>query len=404
MLIAPSFAIMPAVFKRAVAAATTESFNGKASNAPGTLVIVQMAGGNDGLNTIVPYTNDRYYDLRKDVALAQKDLIPINEEVGFHPSLTGFKEHWDEGKLAIVEGVGYPNPSFSHFESMDIWQSADLDKKLKSGWLGRYFESLDQSQSKPFQGMVVGGKSPLAVWSPKVSIPSVQKVSKYQLLPDRRYRNSSEKRAQAVLKLFTSSTKSTPYSVLLDNTMETAYTSSVALQNAHATYKPKVAYPETKLGRSLQLLAEAIVGDLGVKVGHVKIGGFDTHANQPEEHADLLKKTSDAMSAFYKDLKAHNKDRDVVIMTWSEFGRRVKSNASSGTDHGTAGPMFFLGTQVAGGFYGERPGLQNLAKNNFRFTTDFRAVYASVLEQILGVPSEAIIGKNNFAQIPILSS
>ena len=407
MLVAPSFAFMPAIFKRAVAAATTETFNSSPASPSGTLVIVQMAGGNDGLNTVVPYNDDRYYDLRGNIALAQKDVLPLNNEVGFHPAMAKLKELWDEDILAIVEGVGYPNPSFSHFESMDIWQSADLNRNYKDGWLGRYFDSLQQTQSHPFQGMAVGKKLPPSLRSSKVSIPTVESVDQYRLnsisLLKKHVPDYAEARAEAVLKLFAASPRGAPYSVLLDNTVEAAYQSSLALQGAHATYKPGAIYPETKLGKALKLVAEAIIGDLGVKVGHVSIGGFDTHADQPEEHADLLRSLSEAMAAFYQDLKAHGKDKDVTIMTWSEFGRRVTSNASDGTDHGTAGPMFLLGTPVKGGLYGERPDLRDLGNNNLRFTTDFRSVYATVFEQILGVPAEAMLGTSEYKPLSLIT-
>jgi uncharacterized protein (DUF1501 family) len=400
MLVAPTFAFMPTVFKRAVAASTSESFGGQV-NAPGTLVIVQMAGGNDGLNTLVPYADSRYYDLRPNMAIPQADVLPIDDEVGFHPAMDKLKDLWDGGNLAIVEGVGYPSPSFSHFESMDIWQSADLGGNFKEGWLGRYFESLQDTQSAPFQGMAVGRKLPLSLRSSKVPIPTVKSVERYQLRGDPRFPDATEDRAQAVLNLFAASPRSAPYSVLLDNTMDAAYRSSLALQRAHAAYQPGATYPETPLADALKLLAEAITNDLGVKVGHVSIGGFDTHAAQPDRHAILLTETSEAMAAFYQDLKAHGRDGDVVIMTWSEFGRRVTSNASDGTDHGTAGPMFFLGTPVKGGLYGERPNLGDLGDNNLRFTTDFRSVYATVLEQVLGVPSEAMLG-TRYDPLPLL--
>jgi uncharacterized protein (DUF1501 family) len=402
MLVAPTFAFMPAVFKRAVAASTSEAFGGAHADAPGTLVVVQMAGGNDGLNTLVPYADNRYYDLRGTLALSQGSVLPLDNEVGFHPAMAALKELWDDGILAIVEGVGYPNPSFSHFESMDIWQSADLEGNFKEGWLGRYFESLQKTQVQPFQGMAIGRELPLALRSRQVPIPTVQSVARYQIAGDPRFPNATEERAQAVLRLFASSPREAPYSVLLDNTMDAAFRSSVALQGAHAVYQPGAVYPETRLADALKLLAEAITNDLGVKVGHVSIGGFDTHAAQPDDHAALLTETSEAMAAFYQDLKAHGKDGDVVIMTWSEFGRRVPGNASDGTDHGTAGPMFFLGTPVKGGLYGERSNLGDLGDDNLRFTTDFRTVYATVFEHILGVPSEAMLG-TGYDTLPIIT-
>jgi len=400
LLVAPTFAFMPIVLKRAVAASTSESFGAQA-NMPGTLVVVQMKGGNDGLNTLVPYTDNRYYDLRGTLALPQSSVLPLDSEVGLHPAMAKMKEVWDGGHLAIVEGVGYPSPSFSHFESMDIWQSADPDSNFKEGWLGRYFEGLQVTQSEPFQGMAIGGKLPLSLRSSKVSVPTVQNIRNYQIKADSKFPDAAQDRVQAVLNLFAASPKDAPYSVLLDNTMDAAYRSSLALQAAHTRYQPGAVYPDTKLADALKLLAEAITNDLGVKVGHVSIGGFDTHATQPDRHAALLSELSEAMASFYLDLKVHGKDKEVVIMTWSEFGRRVTTNASDGTDHGTAGPMFFLGTSVKGGLYGERPSLSNLGDGNFRFTTDFRSVYATAFEQVLGVPSDAMLGRR-YDTLPII--
>jgi uncharacterized protein (DUF1501 family) len=192
--------------------------------------------------------------------------------------------------------------------------------------------------------------------------------------------------------------------MLLDTTINAAQRSSLALQQADQDYTQMADYPDTRLANALKVLAEAIVGDLGVKVGHVTIGGFDTHATQAGPQADLLREVSGAVRAFYEDIKAHGKDRDVVVMTWSEFGRRARSNASNGTDHGDAGLQFILGTPVKGGLYGERPDLGNLDNDNLRFTTDFRSVYATVLEQWLGAPAEAVLGNQRFETLPFLTA
>ena len=186
---------------------------------------------------------------------------------------------------------------------------------------------------------------------------------------------------------------------MLDNTLESVYKSSEALQNANKNYKSQIEYPDTSLGKSLKVLSAAIIGGLG----HVTIGGFDTHSDQIVEQPDLLREVSEALYAFYQDLKAANKDQDVLVMTWSEFGRRVKSNGSGGTEHGAAAPMFLLGSPVVGGIYGERPYLRNLDKDNLRFTTDFRAVYSTILEQWLGASSEAVLGSERFDPIPLLA-
>ena len=400
MVAVPAAAAMPAVFSRAVAAAIHEQQSGAAPMGNRTLVIVQMAGGNDGLNTVVPANDGRYYELRGNLAIPQNDVLPIDEQVGFHPSLTAFKELWDEGVLAIVEGVGYPAQSFSHFESMDIWQTAQTGRKDYEGWLGKYLEGIAAGQEDAFLALVADKRMPRAMVTPNVAVPLVESVDDYRLQDDPRNAWNRQARTEALLRLYASAPGATRFGALLDNTVHAAQRSSAAVQRAHARYEPAVEYGESALAQGLRLVAEAIDADLGLRVGHVRVGGFDTHAAQEARHESLLAETADAMLAFYRDLQAHGHANDVVMMTWSEFGRRVTGNASDGTDHGSAGPMFVAGAPVAGGFYGERPSLASLDENNLRFTTDFRQVYASALEGWLGAPSQDVLG-GRFERLPL---
>ena len=399
MVAVPAAAAMPAVFSRAVAAAIHEQQSGAAPMGNRTLVIVQMAGGNDGLNTVVPANDGRYYELRGNLAIPQNDVISIDGQVGFHPSLTAFKELWDEGVLAIVEGVGYPAQSFSHFESMDIWQTAQTGRKDYEGWLGKYLEGIAAGQEDAFLALVADKRMPRAMVTPNVAVPLVESVDDYRLQDDPRNAWNRQARTEALLRLYASAPGATRFGALLDNTVHAAQRSSAAVQRAHARYEPAVGYGESAFAQGLRLIAEAIDADLGLRVGHVRIGGFDTHAAQEARHESLLAETADAMLAFYRDLQAHGHANDVVMMTWSEFGRRVIGNASDGTDHGSAGPMFVAGAPVAGGFYGERPILASLDENN-RFTTDFRQVYASALEGWLGAPSQDVLG-GRFERLPL---
>ena len=398
----PVIAFLPGLFR----SGTIYSPKASAASATGRiLIVVQQAGGNDGLNTVIPYGDGRYYDLRPNIAIRQQDVITLNNEVGFHPNLPKFKALWDSGKLAVVEGVGYPNPSYSHFQSMDIWRFADPEGKVKQGWLGRYLETLGSGTDATFRGVAVGGmggRLPPELYSPLVPVPIVESVQLYQFQSDFRYPASAPARREALVKMY-SLQKDAPYRRLLNDTFDAAYVTSAAIVQADKFYNPGVVYPDTPLGKGLRILAEAIVADLGIKVGHVTIGGWDTHASQKPDHVKLLRTLSEAVSAFYEDLKSHGKDGNVVIMTWSEFGRRAKSNASDGTDHGTAVPIFFIGTPVKGGFYGDRPNLGALSSDNLRFAVDFRTVYATVLEEWLGAPSNAILGKQ-FEMLPIFNT
>ena len=236
--------------------------------------------------------------------------------------------------------------------------------------------------------------------TPNVAVPLVESVDDYRLQDDPRNAWNRQARTEALLRLYASAPGATRFGALLDNTVHAAQRSSAAVQRAHARYEPAVEYGESALAQGLRLVAEAIDADLGLRVGHVRIGGFDTHAAQEARHESLLAETADAMLAFYRDLQAHGRANDVVMMTWSEFGRRVTGNASDGTDHGSAGPMFVAGAPVAGGFYGERPSLASLDENNLRFTTDFRQVYASTLEGWLGAPSQDVLG-GRFEPLPL---
>ena len=402
MVAVPAAAAMPAVFSRAVAAAIHEQQSSAAPMGNRTLVIVQMAGGNDGLNTVVPANDSRYYELRGDLAIPQNDVLPIDGQVGFHPSLTAFKELWDEGVLAVVEGVGYPDQSFSHFESMDIWQTAQTGRKDYEGWLGKYLEGITAEQEDSFLALVADKRMPRAMVTPNVAVPLVESVDAYKLQDDPRNAWNRQARTEALLQLYASVPDATRFGALLDNTVHAAQRSSAAVQRAHVRYEPAVEYGESALAQGLRLVAEAIDAELGLRVGHVRIGGFDTHAAQESRHESLLAETADAMLAFYRDLQAHGHANDVVMMTWSEFGRRVTGNASDGTDHGSAGPMFVVGAPVAGGFYGERPSLASLDKNNLRFTTDFRQAYASALEGWLGAPSQNVLG-GHYERLPLFA-
>ncbi len=396
--------IMPSIFARAVRAASNAAHEGvtwaqAAQNR--TLIVVQMAGGNDGLNTIVPYADSAYYQARPTLAVAQTDVLQLDERLGLHPALKSLLPLWQQGKVAVVEGVGYPNPNLSHFAAMDIWQTLDLNGQGTQGWLGKFVAGMVDKDGHPFQSLAVGTALPTALNALNADVPVVNNTASYRLQADPAGSSTTaaNARIQTLLKLYNTYPRSAPYAALLDATAQSAVEGAKSLDSAISQYKAAVQYPNTNFAKGLQVLAEVIVQGLGLRVGYVTLGGFDTHGVQQNTHAQLLQQLAEGLAAFYTDLEAHQSAENVVVMTWSEFGRRVEENASQGTDHGTAAPLFVLGSAVQGGVYGEPPDLTHLdANDNLVFTTDFRSVYATVLERWLGAPASAVLGGNFNAQ------
>jgi uncharacterized protein (DUF1501 family) len=390
---------VPEIFRHAAAADVLE--RGNNAGVPGkTLIIVQLAGGNDGLNTVVPYADGAYHDARRRLGVPDDRVVPLNERIGLHQKLAPLKPLWDAGQFAIIEGVGYPNPNLSHFSSMHIWQTASPDGALHGGWVGKYLDDLERREHDPFHGFNVGQSLAPALTTGATAVPAVGNVADYQLrVGDDAV--ESQARRQALLKLYEAYPKAAPYAALLETTFDDALNTSAQLQQSVAGYRPAVEYPRTPLGSGLLLLAQVIDSQQGLRVGHVTLGGFDTHARQVQAHEQLLETLAGGLSAFMQDLEAHGKADGVLVMTWSEFGRRVPENGSDGTDHGTAAPMFLLGKRVRGGAYGEPPSLTDLDNGNLRYTTDFRSVYATVMERWLGAPAKAVLG-GEFKQLGLL--
>ena len=253
-----------------------------------TLIVVQMAGGNDGLNTVVPYADGNYYSQRKNLGIPEAEVHKLDDRFGLHPSMAGFKHLWDDGKLAVVHGVGYPNPSFSHFKSMDIYQTANPEGRADEGWLAKLVKGSVDRRGHPFAGFAASSTLPPALMSPDFPIPAVDNANTFKLLPDPRYAVDAPARQNALVQLYSGAGGSNPFTQVLQSTQQGTMGSIDQLQKAHAAYKPAVEYPKDGFGNGLKLLAETITGDLGVKVGYITIGGFDTHSNQKANHARLL--------------------------------------------------------------------------------------------------------------------
>jgi uncharacterized protein (DUF1501 family) len=388
--------VMPAIFSRGIASARAQALDGSRIAQTGserTLIVVQMAGGNDGLNTVIPFSDSLYHQMRPTLAIPDARVLPLDKRLGLHPNLAPLKQLWDAGHLSIIEGVGYPNQSLSHFQAMDIWQTLDLSGTGSQGWLGKLVAGWVDQDGHPFKAMDIGVQTAQALSSISAPVPTLASVNAYRVNPDPADTDHGNARLQALMKLYNTYPRSSPYAALLDTTALNAQEGARELHNADVQYQPMVTYPTGPFASGLKILAEAIVQKLGVRVGYVTLGGFDTHANQQQTHDTLMKTLADGLSAFYTDLAKHGKADNVVIMTWSEFGRRVEENGSLGTDHGTAAPMFVLGSPVNKGIFGEPPSLSNLDHTgNMKYTTDFRSVYATVLDRWLGASSSDVLG------------
>jgi uncharacterized protein (DUF1501 family) len=395
---------VPSIFLNGVAAAAADSPNSSPSDR--ILVLVQLAGGNDGLNTVIPYQDGAYHDARPTLR-QDAGVLTLNGEVGLHPNLKSLKASWDAGRLAIVQGVGYPNPNLSHFASMSIWETATVQGGFGDGWLGRYLTYLDQVGESPnhaLEGVSAGSLVPPEMRA-KSPVMTLQSLKNFRLQPVNEHGTQVDVE-NPLLKIYGGSRASAPapYGALFDTTLQEALQASHALQATDAAYQPKGTYPPASpIASSLKLIAETIVSGLGVRVAHVTLGGFDNHAREKPVHDRLLLDLDQALNAFMQDLAGHGLGDRVLVMTWSEFGRRVGENGSAGTDHGTAAPMFLLGSAVQGGLYGEAPSLTSLSNGNLKFTTDFRSVYASVLGGYLKAPAAELLGAN-FETLPLLKA
>jgi len=369
------------------------------------LVVVQLSGGNDGLNTLVPFGEPEYYQLRSSLAIPAADVLPITDRLGLHPNLRAMKTMYDEGHLAIVQGVGYPNPNRSHFRSMDIWQSARPDTFERSGWLGRYLDACQCGQDQSVPAISVGDRLNAMFWTDATLVPAVANIGAFTFRTETNYRNDRQVQLQTLQNIYSQAGNWPTYENLIRKATLKALAGSDQLQAAAAAYRSPVQYPAgNPLANQLQMVAQVIAGDVGARLFSVQMGGFDTHANQQGEHDDLLAQTSAAIAAFEQDMIALNRHEEVVLVTFSEFGRRPLQNGSDGTDHGTAEPMFIMGGRVRGGLYGSYPSLTDLDDNgDLKFSTDFRSVYAGLLRDHMGIdPAPVLTGQ--FDALSVLPS
>jgi uncharacterized protein (DUF1501 family) len=378
------------------------------------LVVVQLSGGNDGLNTIVPYADDAYHRARPQIAHAASTVLKVDSYLGMHPSLAPIKELYDDGMMSIVQGVGYPNPNRSHFRSMDIWHSGDPNKEVvTNGWLGRFFDNTCAG-CDPHVGVSIGENLPLAMRGDRITPLSFDRPETYRyngrdkeeylalnrIDPTKQASASEEKIVKPAPKKVEPVTPSSQLDFLHRTAMDAQLSSDDILRMTQR-HQPPAAYPGGSFGNGLRTIAAMIAGGLPTRVYYVSLGGFDTHANEKGRHDQLMQQFAQGVGAFWKDLKKQENDDRVMMMTFSEFGRRVEQNASGGTDHGAAAPMFVIGKHVKSGVVGKHPSLTDLDSGDLKFTTDFRSVYATVLQNWLDAPSKPVLG-SQFNTLPLL--
>ena len=357
------------------------------------LVVVQLTGGNDGLNSVVPFTNAEYYKLRPTIAIPKDKVRKLTDDLGLHPAMDGLaKLYTEQSAVCVVQGVGYPNPSQSHFRSMDVWHAASTEESLTEGWLGK---SLKQKQLPAFH--LAGGNesAPLALTGAPARVPSITTLEDFQL--KMAAASGADKANQKGVITDVAKTPGSANNLLdfVSRTQMNTYASSDKLAALGKNYQPKVPYPATGLGTRLKLAAQLIDGGIGARVFYVSIDGFDTHAGQggaDGAHAGLLRQVSESITAFYQDLSERGHKDRLCVMTFSEFGRRGMENGSKGTDHGSGAPMFLVGGKVKPGVTGEHPSLTKMEQGNLIHSTDFRRVYAAVLGRWLGVDPKPVVG------------
>lgn len=349
------------------------------------LVVIELSGGNDGLNTVVPFEDPQYYRLRPNLAIPEDQILKLKDGIGLHPQMGALHSLFHDGKVAIIQGVGYPNPNYSHFESADIWYSAQPTKSAgRTGWLGRYLETAQGVRAANFSG-----DNPLALYTRTTIVPAFNGLEEFYFEAGDYYQDDGEARLRIARQIYQQLETNPLAEYIRASALDAVSTAEIIQKQIKNSGRGK-GYPETNLGTQLEAVSQVLKAELDFRIFYVKLSGFDTHSNQPDQHASLLQDLSDSLAAFFSDLRQAGLAGNVTAMTFSEFGRRPEENGY-GTDHGSAQPVFVLGDSVKGGIYGQLPSLTKLDDENLRFNLDFRQVYASILDGWLNVDARTIL-------------
>ena len=364
-----------------------------ADNPNRTLVVLELMGGNDGLNTLVPYADSLYPTLRSRIGIPTESVLQLDSQLGMNPVMTGLKSLWDAKRMAIVTNVGYPNSSLSHFQSRDIWHTADPLLAQRRGWLGRWADEVLAGGDNPLSCAAISQSLPKTLLADHVGVPTFVSLASYKYQTDGAFPADGGNQVTAFL-----AQSGTEYEIentpsALSGVGQDAISSSNILQTVGSGYVSMGNYPDNSLATGLQLIAQIINANLGARILYVTYGGFDNHSGEDVSHDPLLTDVSDSIKAFFDDLDGHSKSHDVLLMTWSEFGRRAQDNGSNGTDHGTSAPHFVVGDAAVAGIHGNAPNLSSLdANGNLQIENDFRSYYGTVLSDWLGADASAILG------------
>ncbi|MET8427507.1 DUF1501 domain-containing protein [Nocardia sp. NPDC004860] len=341
----------------------------------GILVVLTLYGGNDGISTVIPYADNAYHDARPELSYRPEEVLHLDDQLGFNPALKGLSGLWRDRTLAIVRGVGYPEPDHSHFRSMDIWQTASPDEPVQTGWIGRW---LDATGDDPVRAVNIGPVLPQLALGAKHTAAALDPASA----------PLSDDLAAVLSGLAAADASDSPARARVC----TGYQAEQTVRQTFSSLKSPGKTAANPLTAQLDLVAQCVKAGVPTRVYSVSLGGFDTHADERHTQEQLLGRLDEAVTAFLKDLSTHPRGRDVVLMAYSEFGRRVAANASQGTDHGTAGPVFLAGASVAGGFHGDEPSLTDLDNGDLKVTVDFRDVYHELLHRVLATDPTPVVG------------
>ena len=367
-----------------------------------TLVVIELQGGNDALNTVIPYSNGLYYDYRSSIGIPQEEVIKLNDEIGLNSTLAPIKDLWDRGNMAIINGVGYDNPNRSHFRSRDIWYTAQTERIGAEGWLGATIRDLDPTAENVLTGVNFGRGLPRVMMCKGVPVASVGNLETYGLLPDIKDESMRREALEAFSRLYGPTGGKDTVAQVLGQSGSDALKGADILRTAPQKYSSSVEYADNPIAQSLKNVAQVMSADLGTRIYYTTHGSFDTHSNELMAHAKLWTDVGGAIADFTEDLREQGLEDDTVILVWSEFGRRIQDNGT-GCDHGSGGSAFVIGGQVNGGIYGEYPSLkpEDHSEGDMRFNNDFRSTYSTILERWLGLDA-APITNGKFEQFGFL--